>query len=112
MIALLNPKTIIACVLFLALAYGAYLFKRVDILKSKLATVEQINKDNLQAIDHIKNEYLKTQKALENDLNQVRIRNEETIAILERMKNEKDAPVAPVLLSVINSLRNRKQSAN
>lgn len=112
MLTLLNPKTIIAGVLFIALCYGIYLFNRVGHLKSKLATVEQINKDNLQAIEHIKNQYLKTQKALENDLNQVRIRNEKTITILERMKNEEDAPVAPVLLSVINSLRNRHQDQN
>lgn len=103
---LIKPKIIIAVLVILTAGYACYLSRRVNSLKQLLSIQTQINADNIQELKNIKELYKKNEKALEDNLRAVQDRNLKTSRILESIKNEKDAPVAPVLTVALDGLRN------
>ena len=100
----------IACAVLMAgWIYLQHVRSQVAELSGQLAVQQQVNATNMAALDELKSQYATNLAAVTADRDAVASRAETVAKLKKDYRHEEDAPVAPVLRSVLDGLR--KQSA-
>lgn len=101
----------IACTILVAgWFYIQHVRSQVAELSGKLVVQQQVNSANLAALDELKNQYAANLAAVTADRDAVARRADTVAKLKEDSRHEDDAPVAPVLRSVLDGLRKQSSS--